>query len=186
MNKYWLRHICTLLFLIAPTALYSAPAEVESAPWNYKSTKYGFSITLPDTGWIERPSSIHANAAFLKKGFAMRADIFVIPCETEAAFQELAKRIKAEMDAGKGISDTSHVMGITEAARPYQFSQGIETNAYAPAGIYLGQSVVWIGDKKIALRVCFEGETKDRPPTIHGVDPVVLIKSARSIGLSVK
>jgi hypothetical protein len=169
-------------------SLTNQPATVEKAStaWNYKLVDYGFSITLPDSDWVARPSSIHGVAGFLKKGFAMRTDIFVVPCESVASFQGLAERVKNEMDSAKGISGTHHENGKTESGHQYQFSIGTEKTESAPEGVYLGQSVVWIENKNIAVRTCFQGESLNRSASIQGVDPKELEKSARFICLSVK
>jgi len=154
--------------------------------WVYKSEAHGFSITLPDAGWVARPSSIHGAVGFLKKGFAMRTDIFVVACESEIEFQGLAGRVKNEMDSAQTVSGTHHESGKNKAGRPYQLSLGTEKTQRAPTGVFLGQSVVWIKEKKIALRVCFQGESVNRSASIQGVDPKELETSARSICLSVE
>src|SRR5262249_37507772 len=137
----------------------TAAANKSTAAWIYQSDSYGFSMTLPDTGWIERPSSVHGVVGFIKKGYAMRTDVFVVDCESDKAFEELTGRVKHQMDSAPGISGTQHESGKSSSGHRYQFSLGTEKNKAAPSGIFLGQSVVWIENRKVAIRVCFQGES---------------------------
>jgi hypothetical protein len=174
------------LLIIVLMAWQSVDADTTSTSWDYKSDKYGFVITLPDSGWQEKPSSVHGIAGSVKKGYAMRVDLFVIPCRTEASFQALEDRVKNEMDSFPKMANNSHEKGKTTSGHFYQYSRGTEKNADAPSGVYLRQSVVWLEDRNIAVRTCFQGESQNRSALAQSVDPKLLETAAKSICLSVK
>lgn len=164
----------------------SATASEVSTAWDYRIADYGFYVTLPDSGWVSKSSPIHGVAGFLKKGFAMRTDIFVVPCKTETEFLAFCERVKHEMESASTVTDAHHENGRTQSGHLYQFSLGKEKPKKAPSGIYIFQSLVWIEDKKIAVRACFQGESLNVSASIHGASPKELEKSARFICLSIK
>jgi hypothetical protein len=157
-----------------------------SVPWDYKSDEFGFSITLPDSGWVEKPSPIRGFVGFVRQGYAMRADVFVFPCESETAFRTSSGSLRVRMDSAEGISDSAHEFGTNAAGHRYLYTHAIERNRKAPSGIQLGRSLVWVEDRKIAVMTCFQGESQDRSVTIQGVAPDVLETLAKSICLSIQ
>ena len=111
----------------------------------------------------------------------MRADIFVVTCESDEAFEKIARKVKKDMQSY--VPASTFEQGKTESGHHYQLGLGTEFNEHATNGISLVQSLVWIESRNIIVRVCFQGESVDRP-TYKGVDTNTLQVAGRAICLS--
>jgi hypothetical protein len=155
--------------------------------WTYKSAEYGFSLDLQSAQWKPAPKRqwIEVFACRTGVGSWMLAGVDSVKKQTREQFEASVAKFKMDVvKQGDFLKDPAFREGQSAWGCPYVFAEWCEKGPSNTQFVYVAASVVWLGDKGIAVSTVFEGQGLMRSKVFQAIESADFEKAARTICIS--
>jgi hypothetical protein len=159
-----------------------------SSQWVYQAPDAAYHLTLPSPEWNEAPPiGGKGEISFFVTLPRMHCTVLTLMRDqTDQDFFRVADAFRDLLDRNTRIRDqATHHDGINAAGNRYRFGTGIEEG---PNGqkVFLAHSVTWCSQKKLIVRVIFEGAIAMKSQIAKEAEVEAMTKAAETICLSVE
>jgi hypothetical protein len=170
-------------FYFASLASLGSPLATGSTAWTYRSSEYGFTITLPSDYWKGGESNDPSHFGFEDSMHSMHVGIKVVK-EDRKGFDAAVKHLHKIVDDSPDSTTNSQSEGFTASGHPYAYITVLEKGDKGHS-IFVGISYVWCEEKGIMVQVIFEGMQRMESEIGKESEGKLFEESARSLCLSV-
>jgi len=170
-------------FYFASLASLGSPLATGSTAWTYRSSEYGFTITLPSDYWKGGASNDPSHFGFEDSMHSMHAGVKVVK-EDRKGFEAAVKHLHEIVAESPDSSTNSQSEGFTASGYPYTYITVLEKGDKGHS-IFVGISYVWCEDKGIMVQVILEGMQRMESEMGKESEGKLFEESARSLCISV-